>query len=1102
MKKRQNEILANMLLSRDYVRSIISLKSICNLDDMVCILQQVIHYKKYEYLFVKQMFPQTYTDIHLKYNIPFIFGDEEDLENNNISELTFLTALLILNRESINRFIQLRNEFEIAYMSGNVNAGENILSSLEREMGYSYWIVESKMMLFSNNKGKNTSYSYYNYLKEKCSDDKIIIYLQIMRDKVAEDIGERYFISKLETYYRELDEKCDSLNFCNYYKEYIEFMCCYKEKMTPQLVRNLLAMSSHLGVIDRFILFEKIIVRLAASVAVDENIFAKNQILHLVKKIKQNIPYTIWNNIITLLDVNNFLEIQKEKLIVHNALRLYCNGMYDECTHECRKQLEIYSNNISLINLLAKCTDIFNEKKQYEKMAALLNCLYRKEGTSFEFAKQIREYDVFERVYSNFTFGITLLVIIEHEIDFNIKYEKSLYLSSLLMYGFTPSKLVFFLPDVKKVEFVSNYKEFCNPLYFGDWQISTYEEASDSMIDEFVLDQTSERLRAIKIASLDTLEKLYSNSCLSAKGKEQKEINTFLVKRLFETYTEEKRYFDAINVYLTAFFSSRYLVRTTNYKLLNRKLTHNVRKTLECNVEYCVYISITRFGVNDAISEYVVSSYKQIMKKYNESFPSRLKWPTEKREKKCFAYFLFNICCKDILGRVLYLEQDLNDERIAIVEKLIFYYEEIDDKDSIATLEDEHRKLIQEKEALNIANCIHKGKINLDWISLKDSTDDAIIVSFERINTFLQDNTGTYEELYHEFVEGFTEVKKDYVQEVNRLLSICIRHGTLEYYLISYFQRRGIICDCEKQEKTFELIENFYSNINTLIYNINHEYIYFTDKKRFNKYRSLYIDGNILKELFEAQKEFLQPIDLKNIYLDILNKKLERELAELGENVYDILKENIFGELVALNKNIENNMHDKVKKCLDQLEMGLQQVKEWFAIAQNQATPYKFETWLELLESEYIGLEVNKSKFDDFIINGNSVACLYNVFNNFLFNVVRHSGYSEIDSLLMLRLKIEQISNENKQKKISFRITNRVNKNKNQDEIINDVKDIKKLLSTKDKIDEYQNEEEKSGYKKIIRLLEKGFERCWDMDVGYESDTREFWVDLIIIFVD
>ncbi len=1112
MKKNQMKILISMLKGNiNFERSFIILKLSYNLFDMSSILQNVIVTKKYKNLLIDEMFPQSYNDIHLKKVIPFIYRKEKRLLNNekelsdeNKKELNFLVALMILNKKKIDRFIKLRKQFEIEYMNGNINTSDNILSVAEKEFGYSYWLVESKLMLLRNNHNRTDFFRYYGELIKNCTDSKIRIYLRILSDKVAEDIGQRYFASKLDTYFEKLDEVCDDINFCNYYKEYIRFMCYYSEVITPQLLRSLLAMSSHLGIIDKFILFEKIIVRMSATLAFDENVDYKRLILILVKELQHNIPYQVWNNIITLLDDENYIKVIEEKLIVHNALKLYCEGKYDDCAIECRKQLQTYSNNISLINLLAKCTDEFDGNKQYEKVAALLNSLYRKEGTTFEFVRRISGYDVYERIYNNLTFGMSLFVIIEHETECNVKYEKLIYVAALLMYTFTPSKLAFFLPDIKRDKFFKKYKEYCTPLYLCDWQISTYSEVTSEVIDNFKLDRTSNSLHEIKIASLTNLENIFNRADLSLEGKEKKEVNTLLIKKLFDLYTEEKRYFDAINIYLDAYFSSFYLVRTTDYKQLNKKLMYNVRKTLENNIEYCIYIYITKFGVNNAenTSEYVVSSFKEIMNKYGQLLPSKLKWPEDEKSKKCLAYFLFNVCNTDVLGRVLNLEQDVNNERIAIVERLIDYFENLKDEDALSTLSNEKQKLIQEKEALSITDCIHKGKINVGWIGLKDATEDAIIVTFERINFLLGDNEEMIEASFHEFIEGFTEIKKDYVQEVNRLLSICIRHGTLEYYLVSYFNKRGIISDYAKEKSTINAIEKFYINIYSLIDFINHKFVSFTDKKKFENYRSLYIEDDILKDIFKRQNTLMQPIDLKNLYLGILEDKLKSELEMLGESVYSILKQKLLNELIILDKYVENSMHDYVKICIDQLEMGLRQLKEWFAVAKHQATPYRFDAWLALLQSEYTCLTIDKSSFDDFVINGNSVLCLHNVFNNFLFNVIRHSGYSEMDPRLGLTLKIEQESNSDGQRKIRFRITNKVNKNKNQEIIIKDINKIKKLILSKKDIEKYQNDEGKSGYKKIIRLLERGFFECWDMDVGYKYDIKEFWVDLIIIFIE
>lgn len=1097
------ELLIKMLKgNEDHRKKLFLLKSTCDLNEMIWILERLTSYNKYKSLLVDEMFPWSYDSILLKGMIPYIFMDEKRILYENMQELKFLAALIILHKGKICRFIQLRKEYEMAYMRGDIAGGENILSILEKEFGISYWFIESKLMLLQNDEGSITSFSYYSEIMEKCSDEKVWIYVQVLRDKVAEDIGEPYFNSKLDTYFENLSEVCgeDEIDLRHNYKKYIEFMCCYKKRITPYDLENLLAMSKHLGIIDRFILFEKILVRISADLVFDDGFNYKSEILLIVQKMEQNIVYPVWNNIMVLLCENSTIkvEIHQEKLAVHKALGLYCEKKQDECVDECRKQLEIYPTNISLMNLLAKCTDEFDKTRNYEKIAALLNCLYRKEGEVSETVKQFSEYDVYERMYSGFSFGLSLLAIIEHEIEYDLTCEKILYVASLMMYGFTPSKLVFFVPDINKKRFLSIYREYCHPLYFCDWQISTYEEASDEIMDEFLLDSTSRSLREIEFASADKLKVVYRSTDLAEKSKEKKEINTFLIKKLFDYHVESKHYFSAIEIYLDAYFVSSYLVRRTNFKKLNRRLKNNVRRALEINIEYCIYISITKFGVNDseAVSEYVVSSYKRIMESHNEIYPSRLEWPTDEKARKSLAYFLFNVCSKDVLGRVLFMEEDVNDERVRIVDKLLQYYTKLNDKESIATLLFEKRRLNQEKETLSIANCIHKGKVNIDWICLKDLTDDAIFVAFERMNK----KKGMEKEVFHEFVEGFTEVKKDYVQEINKLLSICIRHGTLEYYLISYFNRRGIVAGSSEQRQVNPSIKNFFSHIYALINKINQEYINFTDKKKKDHFRSLYIEEKELKDLFVSTNMPSQPIGLKDIYLRVLNQKLKIELELLGENVYDILKENIYKDLIELDKCIDNSMRDQVKVCIDQLDMGLQQIKEWFAFAKNQMTPYKFDAWLEVMRSEYTCLEIQKGNFDDFSINGNSVTCLYNVFNNFLFNVVRHSGYSEIDPLLKLKLEIEQKHSSETQKKIRFKITNRVNPNKDQGVIIKDVYKIRELIEKKDCVEKYQTEEGKSGYKKIIRLLEKGFGDCWKMNVGYEPDINIFWVDLVIIF--
>lgn len=1060
--------------------------------------------KGYRKILGNRLFPVEYNEMIMYKTVPSLYncgGYKDDIVFCNVNELKYNVSLFIHYKNKLNFFCSMRDRFEKAVMSSNYAEAEDVLQQVYEKIGYSFWYIEAKLILLDITKGSLASGEFCNDINVDDDNKLLKIYTNILRDKTSLDINQRLFGEKFEEHCKALDGQGDK-NFINYMSEYFRFSCFKKDTINKELIRNLLSAALHLPLIDNYILVEKIMAEILPRKICNKDELTNDSYLNLIENLATNIEWIGWKNILVLSGKNEYIELNQEKIDTHNALKLFCEDRLEECSEFCVTKLEEYSNNLSLINLLAKCNILSSKYPLIEKIINVLRGLYLKQVDDYRFNTLIVKCDIYARFYSFFSFGNKLYVLMYQEIEPSIVSFKVQYITSLIYYKFTPSKLVFFLPEDKQKDFLDVYQRNLSELYFCDWQMATYEELRVNITQKFIMDNVSQQIIDVFNYNYNELIEKYKNFELDKEKLQDRFFNSIVIKYLFDAYVRNTEYLQAIRVYLNAFFVSKVMVRKIDYKNLNRKLTFGVREALESNMDFCVYINITGLGKNqnEVISENVITSLKTILRRKGIDRPSKIQWPVDKGEKYLVAYFWFNICIREVLERLVppcYIQQDIDDERLKIIDLLINNYKEIGDKRDLECLNEEKNKIEKERDLANINNCLNRGKININTINYRNETNDALVLAVDRgVNCrAIHTDNSIGEEIFNEFVNAFASVKKNYALEIDRMFSVNIRHGILENEIIRFFKKINMsskVCDKVKSKKE---LKSFYSEIYRLIEKVNEEYICVSYKKTSNGISLYFEEEELHKEIYKL-KEVNTTDDLKNICIQILNEKLENELNRLGDEVFDVLYMNIDR---ILNEEIINKQSvytDAAMRCKEILDYELEKIKDWFSFNQNCAEFYKFGTWIEQLGEDYPYIRIDSNVPHTFMISASRLNDMDILFQNLLLNIFKHSGYEEDDSNLSVIAKVNY-KKHGRNNVISFYLKNNVSSEKLESEILADIEAIKMEQIRKENESSHL-EKRKSGYKKMIRILNRNYYNKWKLEPEYDTVTKEFLVNLVV----
>ena len=1092
-ERANNRMIVNILKRGITKEDIITIKKKTELHEMLKLMS--VMYNNTHILKTIRSKITTYEEL-LVNRFPNIFTGqfrEEVMIKEVVGEIRFLTALVLLEYSEIKEFLKVRNRFECLFMKGQFHNAIKVIDIYEKENGLSFWGIDCKICALSYLDAFKAD-GFCEEIIKNCNDLSVKTYVNVVRYRFLRDVTCSYFRTQLESIIQEYTEKEKESNFKESFKKFLTINVDIARGLDLYDIRYLLMISNYVSSIDRYLILEKILGWLCS-----EAIYQKNNLSGCVYEcasfLKKKIQIPFWANICNLLGENDEVIIKEEKIVINNGLKLFCKGEKADTYNYCIEMLEQYPNSFPLMNLLSKSGECEKKTVPYLELAWFVRRLYLKEGKDSEFVRIVELCDVFERIYSLFSFGNNLGVIIENETRPIMLQGKMSYVNALLSLNFTPSKLAFFMPESKRQIFINDYKAKIGELLFCDWQISTYSEAKKTVLSNYTCDETSHMLNKIKHDNCN--EKDFSDETKETEMISHNICKSFLLKRQFELAVANDEVLKAIDIYVKAFFMSQWMVIKIDCNKINEKITRKMKSYLENHLSYCIYADITRFemSIGENISETVVNSCSKIIKSSGGSAADII-IPENGLERKKVVYFLRNICTYDGLRRVnmgVSLVQELYRERMRIIEKILPYYEKMQAKEDINAIIKEKKEVSAKIEYLDIAKCINKGKFNTSWIVFSDEAKGAIISSYNMYNSAIEkDNLTAY-------VNAFVIVKKDYVQEINRILSITIRHGILEGELLRFLKKGKINIEINCLSDTNrQSIERFYGKVYGLIEKLLDEYLVCTYKYEMDTKLLLYVDDDLLDKSFkELPKNINGPEDMEEIYSKILNSELQKRLPDWGKKICDFIDIEIRKYLDVLYKNCEGDLKVNVNKVCDLLGEEIDKLKEWFSVTENQEIAYRLVTLGDVLEQEWGCVNVNSKINNEILVTGNVINFLYTIIRELIWNAEKHSGYKEDDVNFKIDININ-MEGEN----IVFEVINNIKDSaelKSMDRNIKELEEIIKNVEQYDanEINRKDVHEGKSGYHKIVKLLKRTYSDQYQIDI--QNTDKEFKVKLSLL---
>lgn len=1021
-------------------------------------------------------------DVILRKNITTRFTKQYQIDTNKqefIRELSFLAVELSHFGEEIKGFLSLRRDFERTYMQGHTEKAIDIAEKIERMYGHSFWGISSIMVSLSDDNVRMLARQ--RMLLEECKDPLVKAFVKMSGYRFTKDITGKYFLTQFENILLQCDEEESNTALASMFKRYMQVIIDPTKRMEHLELCELLMISTYLPLIDKYCLCEKIFGCLCSELIYDKD-GNVDYVINCVELLNEKLQAPLWDNILLLLKKSSEVKIREEKLVAHKGLELFCTGQYNDCYLYCEDNLKQYSDNFALINLMAKCADIDKSDAPYYELANFIRKLYKKEKS--EFVEVIKACDIYERFYNHFSFGLNLAIIIDTETNPVMRNEQILYINALIQSKFMPSKLAFFMEKQQTIDFIRNYKAICGELYFSDWQISTFPEATEEAMSYFSCDNISLFLMRNKRGIVCETDN-FTNF-----------INAQKAKTVFDNAIQNSSIILAIEIYVSAFFESQWMVRKMDISKVNEKITRSIKKELEFNLAYCIYAYLTRYQLQkgEVISETVIKSCKNILMQNKVDVPSSLVWPEDELECKKMEYFLRHICTYEVLRRLkrkVTLVQEVLSERVLILEKLIKYYQPQGRVEDIKNLIKEKNNVVTEINCLDIASCINKGKINTRWIILSDEANEAIIYMYKK---FIKDNHNTL----NAFIEAFATVKKDYVQEINRILSINIRHGILESELFRFFKKGGIADEKNTSKKTNEAISEFNNRIYRLMDELLEYYIIASHKYDSDKKLVLYVDEEILKKYFDNLKNITMEEDIRDIYLKILNEELENSLPAWGNTVCQKINSEIKLYLTNLYEAVDKKTKNKVNKVMDLWSEELKKLQQWFTVAHNQDTHYRLVALGDVLQQEWEYLQIKSEVDDDIIVEGNVINFLYTIMRELISNAEKCINLGCNDESFDTKITFSNVNDM-----LNIRVINSVPHSLTSEQIKKDLEEINKIIVTSEKADSRISNrkdihEGRSGYKKIVKLLKRNYEERYILKPEFLETDYKFIVTLQI----
>lgn len=985
--------------------------------------------------------------------IPSPLTELEFSEHNFFKDIQFMLAFMSAYKEKVLLFLEQKCIFEHEYLTGNYKNAEEALYNIYKITGLSFWYIEMKLLLLNE-----TNYSeycnYYLSIRNGCKDEQLKNYIRLLKRKVHMRTNHKDFIKFFERHISEYD----SLDIEeNVWRTYFEFSSVEQTNLPNITQKYLLCVAlHHLTFVDVFLLLEKLILLLYATDSSE-----KIRTLYMSFK-------------------NTFIINDEERGKQYNNIkRLFCENQFEECIVRCEEQLKYNAHYFEIVDIYVKSLMVAGRRPEDNRpldliVRILISCYIKQDNTHYA-SSYIDQSDCYLRAWNKFSgfyelFNVLLNTMYsykkEYKTFFDMKLLKRPYCSSegALLHKILENDL-------------ENTKKTLGTLYTCEWGqdfFELYDEKYGIQAD-FILRKIN-MIRENKSIPIDIHTNMSNVERLLYQEK---------ASRDFAEYVKDKKYMDAIHLYMKTYFLGIFLVTKMDILALNSEMEESAYIPMLADIDFFIYASITNLNQNfpDEPSQCVIDSFAEILTKNKIGKPSELIY--EGIEDNAQYLKFFDLCCNKILEESpcdLY-DEDLYEEQLKLLDCLYYSCEKHNYQEKLQDYQEKKKEVRQKYNnfVLRSKSNYHEKaveKIYVDWITLE--YDNNIASAYDLLKGYTIDQICSVESLFTEFKRVLIHCKKEYVRKINKQMGTTIRHGVLDEEIAQIMKKHNLfIPECDDEEK-IEMIDSnerilsyrpskrssiwFIMQKNCLkLFNEIEEIkscIFFIDKEESSseKYISVYMDNDEIKEClmrcksFEGEARFIR--ELKQVLDYVIETRVFRMRKVIEDRLTDLIRSYIKNLKQDFFK--ENLFVTQTEQIEEDFEKTIHSIGEWFQVIHDSNQFVDLPEYLDTQNSRYPNITFIYEKVPC-SLNLGVIHTIDIILINLIRNIETHSGFFN-PKKAQAKIVI-QVDEDNKM--IEIRSSNRIENSIDKAYVENKIRDINRILRSSTNGDLALDEREK-----------------------------------------
>ncbi|BAX81943.1 hypothetical protein [Labilibaculum antarcticum] len=878
------------------------------------------------------------------------FYKPESLKN----EINWIILSIKNSKEIIKKFIVLRKSFEHEILLGENDKALQILSVVEKEIGVSIWLYESKLLVFELMKKPEEAITLLSKINEARLEDESNN--KKNKQKINNKKNENGFVSLLLHYlsYRAQRDisalRYDQDLFNNFKRNRTEFQNDYYNyylfRLNFYVNYNIddpsipLIMESTNSIVDRYVVLIQVLQAAFLKEESKDTIISRSKALYKLTEDSILLPYMFLSN--PEYDCDDYFD--KEYL---DIIDLYYRGKYSEVIIKCKNYIKLKTDNFEVLRFY--CFSLLFANNGYSPIhldQSPINQISRKIFNS------ISEKDNSSSLYNLYQlnknlYGFTIANGLDYFIKEENNSEKSDELRFLSLKYFDPIYSKIFKSDSIAIKYLENGCKKIGQSTSTNHQINRIKKSliNNTNIVEHILEKDNAKILYEKQDYQGSYDAWIT---ILEKNRQRNPIIQIAINSAFDCLLKLEKYQEAIKLFVTEYIQSPIGVKKTNVDSFIGFLKKQKYKNIKRSIELPIFVGLN--SSKDTDKSFILKSFCDYydVKKPSELFDEIDDIDIHKKES-----FFYVIVSEDILRHYYHINstpEELEEKRKLLMylinldtPKIELYKKMLDEVFDELIIYKGNRKIDESKIYANDQAIIKYELKDIDGLYDRFMTQYKILESEKPIlvlkkvfhpvmNSKIADATilsadfmYTDNAIYQVAYDLYDGVRDKFLFSkfgLGTYLSTRIRHGVLEGELRSDF----VACNLMLNKTNEKYVNNEYwartygldKRSNDELYKILSEF-----SEKVDDFISYFKFDVLQIKIIEKERGYFNyDVNAETLSLQALeiaiNAKDSDEFSQLViKNLWQITERN----LQTIRSYIKNNLSEEFHKLLNELDL-------------------------------------------------------------------------------------------------------------------------------------------------------------------------------------